>query len=406
MNILQISDGSTSFNHQLLGIGETLSSQGHIVKSLCLQSNDVQKGVSSEVLAAHIKDSHKLSIMAIKLPSQLSKIRFSDISRLYKFRKSLSSEKFNLIHTQGNCVGLVLLASIGIDISIFISHNSTLLSTRLHSLLYRLNKVLAIFTSSEDERDRLMEASNIDGDKIIVVYDSISDTLYSDQFHLEQNDNSYIKKVLPENAWVIGYLWDENSPSNIDYVLDAFNQFNINYPKARLLIVYKNQNAARENKIYPIDSAQKNVVHHIAFNEPETNYLTFFDVMLFPQLTGSGISNALHHAVNQKIPVIATDVGSHYELIQNNKTGLLLKESTASVLVASFTHAINNKEELTIMAASAHVLMQRKMSATAQTDKIIAAFNLTLIKQKHTLRKAVLITSLLLILGLLVRRFN
>lgn len=106
--------------------------------------------------------------------------------------------------------------------------------------------------------------------------------------------------------------------------------------------------------IYSINNF-KNAKHGGFLNlREETGYslLSQYDVMLFPSFwEGEGFPGVLVDALIAGIPVIATDWHLNSEIIEEGKTGWLIKPYDVIALAEKMKYVINNREQLVEMSA-------------------------------------------------------
>ena len=81
-----------------------------------------------------------------------------------------------------------------------------------------------------------------------------------------------------------------------------------------------------------------------------------------------GMPIALIEAQLAGVPVVATDVGSNSEVIEDGVTGLLTKKDTAS-LVQALNSVVSNPQQLTMLANSASEINKKKFSELEMISK-------------------------------------
>jgi len=82
------------------------------------------------------------------------------------------------------------------------------------------------------------------------------------------------------------------------------------------------------------------------------NVLSQYDVMLFPSIwEGEGFPGVLVDALISGLPVIASEWHLNSEIIEEGKTGWIIKAYDAKALAEKMQYVINNREQLTKMSS-------------------------------------------------------
>ena len=100
-----------------------------------------------------------------------------------------------------------------------------------------------------------------------------------------------------------------------------------------------------QEKIIDITKSKENI-HYLGFQKKiETlSIIRGSDVLIQPSLI-EGISSTLLESMACKTPIIATKVGGNKELINHNKTGILVESENSTCLLEEILNLISNKEK-------------------------------------------------------------
>jgi len=120
-------------------------------------------------------------------------------------------------------------------------------------------------------------------------------------------------------------------------LVEAFNKINKNF---HLIIIGDGPEKKNLKKKY-----SKENVHFLGYlpHKETLEYLRGSDILVQPSRK-EGISTTILESMSCKIPIIATKVGGNVELIENEKTGLLIDTENPKQIVSSITRLMNDKE--------------------------------------------------------------
>ena len=124
-----------------------------------------------------------------------------------------------------------------------------------------------------------------------------------------------------------------------------------------------------------------NIEQKILFIKPRrdiVDLLSAFDIFLFTSIKGEGLPNSMLEAMAMSKPIIASNVGSNYELIENNLNGLLPTPSTRKISV-SF---LNTKELSKAVIELAENPTLREKLGTEARKKANAFFSTDVVVKK------------------------
>jgi sugar transferase (PEP-CTERM/EpsH1 system associated) len=113
-------------------------------------------------------------------------------------------------------------------------------------------------------------------------------------------------------------------------LLEAFHAVSARHPDSRLLVVGDgSERPALEEQVRRRGIADR--VRLVGHRDDVAQWLGIMDVLVHPSLM-EGMSNAVLEAMAVALPVVATAVGGTPEIVEHNRTGLLVPPSTPSAL--------------------------------------------------------------------------
>jgi glycosyltransferase involved in cell wall biosynthesis len=108
-------------------------------------------------------------------------------------------------------------------------------------------------------------------------------------------------------------------------------------------------------------------------NNPEP-FITGSQICILISPGGEGISNAILEYMALGKPVIASDIGGNRELIENYKTGILIKDHSKLTISESILHLLKNPDISMELGMSAKKYVEDKFNAQRMVDDYIELY--------------------------------
>lgn len=166
----------------------------------------------------------------------------------------------------------------------------------------------------------------------------------------EEARQKLIPKFLPD-AYLIGCVANFYKTKGHEILLDAFSQFQKNASNAQLILI----GDGPERKNIEQKIKEKNLfesVHLLGQKENSAQYMKAFDIAVLSSVK-EGLPYALIEARMAEVPVIATTVGGIPEMIEHEKTGLLVPPNSVTELISAFKTAFSQPEKMKAFARNA-----------------------------------------------------
>ncbi len=114
-----------------------------------------------------------------------------------------------------------------------------------------------------------------------------------------------------------------------------------------------------------------NVTKRVTFT-PQTvsGQVNQLDILVEPSLQ-EGLGVSVMQAMAMGVPVVATGVGGLYDLIEDGKTGLMVKASDPQDLADAIWRLLNNPAQRLEMAKQAREMIERDFSADTVAEKLV-----------------------------------
>ena len=108
-----------------------------------------------------------------------------------------------------------------------------------------------------------------------------------------------------------------------------------------------------EEKVRSVASSKTNV-HYLGYQSKQNtiSLIRGSDLLIQPSIM-EGISSTLLEAMGCETCIIASNVGGNTEIIENNKTGVLIETNNAEKLLDKISDLLTEKEKRIMMAVAA-----------------------------------------------------
>ncbi len=251
---------------------------------------------------------------------------YFDWSVVKKLESALKSVKPDIVHTHLYLAQIYgRLAARNAAVPVIISSEQNVYFYKKHFPFRLLEKYLSGFTtriiaSSSGVKQYLIDKVGIEKDKVSVIYNCIKVEDYSANLTATEKDTV-----------LIGALGHLHKQKGYEYLLDAAKIVSSSEPGAYFSIGGSGPLKIRlQKRIIRLGLEDK--VNLVGFVSDAKAYLKKLDVFVMPSLW-EGFGIAALEAMAFGKPVIVSDVAGLNELVENGKSGLLVKPGDASDLV-------------------------------------------------------------------------
>lgn len=166
---------------------------------------------------------------------------------------------------------------------------------------------------------------------------------------VDENEIKFLSKelalknlnLLNLESWVVGTIGELTKNKGQKYLIDAVKLLQSTSYKLQAIIIGRGE----ENEKLKAQSEKLSLQNDVVFTEnllPAAPYLKAFDIFVLPSIK-EGLPYTLLEAGLAELPVIATDVGGNPEIIENEKTGLLVKPANAEEIAKAISRLIQDE---------------------------------------------------------------
>lgn len=274
----------------------------------------------------------------------------NDIRGLWEIAKIIRTEKFDIVHANSSKAGFSgRLAAwlLGVK-KIYYTAHGWVFNEKIHYIkrhFYQFIEAVAahfstkIFCLSQTEYDLALSKRIASQDKLEIISLGIDIELIINRSQADNQFSTTINKWGEDNL-IIGTVGNFYPTKNTELVVEIAHQLiNIEKKPVKFIIVGDGQ----RRKIIEQQIGQYNLAEHIlltGFVSNPSSLMRSFDIFILTS-TKEGFPYTILEAGALQIPVISTNVGGIPEIIQHQKTGILIEPPHAD----QFVYYINQIHE-------------------------------------------------------------
>lgn len=209
-----------------------------------------------------------------------------------------------------------------------------------------------IIVLSEKEKKIGLQKLNVPEKKMEIIPIGINPPQNPLSKSVAQNKLIQTSKILSNinlsGKYVIGTIANFYPTKNLDNLIRAISKTTSKIPNLKMVIIGDGQ----ERKLLEdliIKFNLQDTVYLTGFLENANQYMPAFDLFVLPSRK-EGLPYTLLEAKINKTPIIATNVGSISDIIENKKTGLLISPENEQELHDAILYAFLHQEEMKQMA--------------------------------------------------------
>lgn len=238
-----------------------------------------------------------------------------------------------------------------------------------------------IITCSLAAKQHLEKMVEIDKDKIICVYDGIS-----------ENNRDYSKAEIeklreefkvPEDFKTVGQLSEIIPRKGCEYFIDMAARVKPAYPKARFFIVGKNHGDDYEKKLREQIKILRleNDVILTGFRKDYYAFLQMFDVSVLASLA-EGLGRVIVETQYMAKPIVATAVSGNVEAIEDGKNGFLVPAQDPDALAQKIIGLLNDPEKCKTLGACGFISAKNTFSLSKHASTLKELY-IKILKEYH-----------------------
>ena len=259
-------------------------------------------------------------------------------------------------------------------------HLSPFASPRKARLLGRLSD--AIVAVSAATRESIVAASPSLAAKTKVIYNGVD---------LKKLDGLPARNVRPElgiekEAALIGSVGLLHPAKGPDILIRAAARLKRSFPSLKVLIV--GDVLLERDEPYKQELERLARAEHIAdivvftgFRADVFDLMRALDVLVHPAVYPDPLPRALLEAGALRRPIVATNVGGVAEIVEHERSGLLVEPGNAEALADAVASLLNDRTKAEAFASEARRKVERDFSLEKHAEKMMALYGEVLAKE-------------------------
>jgi glycosyltransferase involved in cell wall biosynthesis len=237
-----------------------------------------------------------------------------------------------------------------------------------------------IVTTGTALREQLIRDNGIDGGMLTSVPTGIDLKAFA------PGDRKAAREALglPLDATIVGIVATLRDWKGHDYLIEAFArlQREENFPRLRLLMVGDGPQRPHIEGLIAARGLQQEVL--MPGNQPQVaRWLQAMDLFSLPSYANEGVPQALMQAMACALPVISTPVGSITEIIESERTGLLVLPKDVDALHGALVRLLADTALRQRLGAAAREEALRRFGDNIMLDRMEAVFRDAVLSERR-----------------------
>lgn len=245
---------------------------------------------------------------------------------LNDLEKSISSDDYVFLLDEKSAQ---IVSSINIPTSVVLICTNSIPNIKLVERLQKKSQSLQIILPSEFAQ-KLTVQSGISENLLHVV------APYT-------KEQSIPERILNQQSFALGVIANLEKNSGIETILQALHKVREILPHLKLIII--GDGSEKKQLHWLIDHLHlKTRVQIVSSQENYQKFLINFDVLILPNPEPSLFEPKILYAYQAGVPVIATNIGCHENLIEHGKSGLLYEPGNTHTLEQHIINLCNHED--------------------------------------------------------------
>lgn len=292
-----------------------------------------------------------------------------DFRAVRAIRKQIQSNPPDIIYAPGNkSLSAALLATYGTSYPVVGYRGTTGHLSRWDPaswLTYFHPRLKGIVCVSEAVRQYLI-SKRIPASRAHTIHKGHRLVWYDFDKHVELSDFG-----IPTDAFVIGFTGNIRPVKGIDVLLHSLKQVPADLNVHILLI-----GEVRDKTIEAMaaDAAIAERVHCIGFRKDAPLLAGACNAFVMPSIEREGLPRAVIEAMAQRVPAIVSDVGGMPELVEHNRSGIIVPPRDHHALAGAIKTLAEDRKQCAVLGNAARERIQTAFNIDTTITKIESLF--------------------------------
>jgi glycosyltransferase involved in cell wall biosynthesis len=303
---------------------------------------------------------------------------------LFELIDIFKKEKPDIVHLNSSKMGFTgaLAARIaGVKKIVFTAHgwafneNRNFLSRCFFRILHNLTIMLSDKTIAVSEITKKQIGKKF-RKKIVVIRNGLRETELEDKESARKiitekllQKNNKASKILSENPVWIGTLSELHTTKGLNYAIEAISKIQSNV----IFVIMGEGEKRKELEELAIKLGVSNRVFLIGHIDSASAYLNAFDIITLSSIT-EALPYMLLEAGYAARPIVASNVGGIPEIIENNKSGLLVSSRNSEEIKSAIEFMIKNPEKTKLLGDNLKAKIAKDFTQKTMLEKTFALY--------------------------------
>jgi len=301
-----------------------------------------------------------------------------------KLRKLIKEIKPDIVHTRnwGTIDGIIAGKMAGIKSIIHGEHGREAINIGVDEWkknLFRkiiLTRISCVIAVSENLRQWLVKRIGVTESKVVKIINGVDTNKFKPAANRERAKG---KIGLDPQIKLIGTVGRLDPVKNYSMFIQALKRAGM--VKEQLKTIFIGDGPERQSLERMVHEIGLNNVLFLGEQRNVIPYLQAMDVFVLPSLT-EGISNTILEAMACGVPVIATKVGGNPEIVEPEKTGVLIESRDTNALAEQLRDFCNNGTKWEKFGIAARNAAEDKFSLARMIEEYEGVYDRMALKRK------------------------
>ncbi len=291
--------------------------------------------------------------------------RIKKYQGMIRFRKFLSSGKFDIVHTHRfRALNFVRKASLGMEIPVLLGNKKNSFSIPpAWAKIYGSKKVDSIIVNAQSIKELFIKTKKVDPAKVAIIYNGVD----LESFHPGVN-GSHVRKSfgIEDSTPFFGMIANFARKKSHDLFLDAAIKVIKEMPDARFLLAGGGDYQSCQNRM--IDRGFGGNFIFTGFRTDIPDIIASLDFAVISSKKGEGLTGSLVEAMAMAKPVISTDIAGNSEFVKQMETGLLVPPGDVNMMADAMLFFLRNREKAEKMGGRAYAFVRDKVDNRKRSE--------------------------------------
>jgi glycosyltransferase involved in cell wall biosynthesis len=297
-----------------------------------------------------------------------------DVLACWRLRRLMQVEEVDLVHTHSSIdAWLAGFAAKSLHLPVVRSRHVSIPVKRRRNFVY--NALCDRIISSGEAIREVLISAGVDRDKIVAIPAGVD----AEQFHPAVSGEA-VRREFGLDGPVIGTVAMFRHSKGYRVLLRAVPEILRSEPRAVFLWVGHGVGyAALQREVAEAGLAGK--VHLAGFREDVPSCLAAMEVMVLPSIKSDGVPQVIIQALAMRKPVVASAVGGIPEVIQHQRTGVLVPPNDPQALAAAIVQVLRDPQPAAEWARAGGQLIDTRYAMERMIDRTAAVYTAVLVEK-------------------------